>query len=72
MGYDRGNSFPFDFGTNGFPFGSKLKGKQSPRSFPIQCERKLKYSFLSASRGWEGGKGVLTGEYFLIPVVNLS
>ena len=46
MGYDRGNSFPFDFEPNGFPFGSKSKGKLSPRSYPIQCERKWKYSFL--------------------------
>ena len=28
-------------------FGSRLKGKLSPRSYPIQCERKWKYSFLS-------------------------
>ena len=27
MGYDGGDSFPFDFEPNGFPFGSKLKGK---------------------------------------------
>ena len=47
MGYDRGDSFPFDFEPNGFPFGSKSKGKLSPRSYPIQCERKWKYSFLS-------------------------
>ena len=26
---------------------SKSKGKLSPRSYPIQCERKWKYSFLS-------------------------
>ena len=45
MGYDRGDSFPFDFDPNGIPFGSKSKGKLSPRSYPIQCERK--YSFLS-------------------------
>ena len=49
MGYDRGDSFPFDFEPNGFPFGSKLKVKLSPRSYPIQCERKWKYSFLSAT-----------------------
>ena len=24
MGYDRGDSFPFDFETNGIPFGSKV------------------------------------------------
>ena len=47
MGYDRGDSFPFDFEPNGIPFGSKSKGKLSPRSYPIQCERKWKYSFLS-------------------------
>ena len=27
MGYDRGDSFPFDFEPNGLPFGSKSKGK---------------------------------------------
>ena len=47
MEYDRGDSFPFDFEPNGIPFGSKLKGKLSPRSYPIQCERKWKHSFLS-------------------------
>ena len=48
MGYDRGDSFPFDFEQNGNPFGSKSKGKLSPRSYPIQCERKWNTSFLSA------------------------
>ena len=47
MGYDRGDSFPFDFEPNGFPFSSKSKGKPSPRSYPIQCERKWNTSFLS-------------------------
>ena len=47
MGYDRGDSFPFDFEPNGFPFSSQSKGKLSPRSYPIQCERKWKHSFLS-------------------------
>ena len=47
MGYHRGDSFPFDFEPNGIPFGSKLKEKLSPRSYPIQCESKWKYSFLS-------------------------
>ena len=47
MGYDRGDSFPFDFEPNGIPFGLKSKGKLSPRSYPIQCERNWKYSFLS-------------------------
>ena len=40
MGYDRGDSFPFDFEPNGIPFDSKSKGKLSPRSYPIQYERK--------------------------------
>ena len=46
MGYDRGDSFPFDFEQNGIPFGSKSKGKLSPQPYPIRFERK--YSFLSA------------------------
>ena len=32
MGYDRGDSFPFDFESNGIPFGLKSKGKLSPWS----------------------------------------
>jgi len=47
MGYDRADSFPFDFEPNGNPFGSKSKGKLSPRSDPIQFERKWNTSFLS-------------------------
>ena len=47
MGYDRGDSFPFDFEPNGLPIGSKSKGKLSPRSYLIQFERKWKSSFLS-------------------------
>ena len=43
MGYDRGDSFSFDFEPNG----SKSNGKLSPRAYPIQCESKWKYSFLS-------------------------
>ena len=49
MGYDRGDSFQVDFEPNGIPFGSKLKRKLSPRSYPIQFERKWKYSFLSVA-----------------------
>ena len=47
MWYDRGDSFPSDFKPNGIPFGSKFKVKLSWRSYPIQYERKRKYSFLS-------------------------
>ena len=47
MGYDRGNNFPFDFEPNVIQFGSKSNGKLSPRSYPIQFERKLNTSFLS-------------------------
>ena len=46
MGYDRGDNFPFDFEANGVPFDLKLNGKLSTRSYPIQCERKWKYSVL--------------------------
>ena len=51
MGYDRGDSFPFGFEPNVIPLGSKLKEKLSPRSYPIQCERKWKHSFLSVLTG---------------------
>ena len=47
MGYDRGDSSPFDFEPNGFSFGSKSKGKLSPQSYPIQSEKKWNTSFLS-------------------------
>ena len=48
--YDRGDRFPFDFGQNGIPFGSKSKGKLLTRSYSIQYERKWKFSFLSVER----------------------
>ena len=38
MGYGRGDSFPFDFETNGIPFGSKSRRKLSSRSYPIRKE----------------------------------
>ena len=40
MGYDCVDSFPFNFEPNVIPFGSKSKGKLSPRSYPIQFESK--------------------------------
>ena len=46
MGYDRGDSFPFDFKSNGIPFGSKSKGKLSSRSYHIQFERKWKINIV--------------------------
>ena len=49
MGYDRGDSFPFNFEPNGNLFGSKSKGKMSPRLYPIQFDRKWNISFLSVS-----------------------
>ena len=45
MGYDRGDSFPFDFKPNKNPFGSKSIGKLSPGSYPIQFERKYELEF---------------------------
>ena len=50
MEYDHGDSFPFDFEPNGYPVGSKSKGKLSPRSYSIQFERKWNTSFLSVKR----------------------
>ena len=35
-----GDSFPFDFEPDGISFGSNSKGNLSPRSYPIQFERK--------------------------------
>ena len=48
MGYDRRDSFPFNYEPNGILFGAKSKGRLSPQSYPIQFESKWKYSFLSA------------------------
>ena len=47
MEYDRGDSFPFDFESNGIPCGLELKGKLSPQSYSVQFERKWKSIFLS-------------------------
>ena len=49
MGYDRRDSFPFDFEPNEVPFGSKSKGKLSLRPYLIQYERKWNTSFLSVA-----------------------
>ena len=57
MGYDRGDSFPLDFEPNVIPFGSKSKGKLSPRTDPIQIENKWDASFLSVVKVGRG-KGV--------------
>ena len=38
MGYDHGDSFPFDFEPNGIPFGSKSKRKLSPWSYLKKME----------------------------------
>ena len=67
MGSDSGGSFPFDFELNGFSFGSKSKGKLSPRSYPIQFERKWIYSFLSVKVAitLSGGYITLSGHYII-------
>ena len=36
MGYDRGDSFPFDFEPNEIPFSSKSKGQLSTQKYSIQ------------------------------------
>ena len=65
MGYDRGDRFPLDFEPNGIPFGSESKGKLSPRSYPIQCERSWKHSFISVhSRGWGRGSSNFLHQHF--------
>ena len=48
MGCDRGDGIPFNLERNEIPIGSKSEGIPSPQSYPIQYERKRKYSFLSA------------------------
>ena len=50
MECDLGYRLPFNFEPNGILFGSKSKIKLSPRSYPIQCERKWKHSFLSVKK----------------------
>ena len=60
MGYDRGDSFPFDFEPKGFPLGSKSKGKLLSWSYPMQCERNLKHSFISV-RGTSDAKIAVLG-----------
>ena len=50
MGYNRGDSFPFDFEQHGISFSSKSKGKLSPQLFPIRYERKLKSSLFFSLR----------------------
>ena len=37
-GYDRGDSFLLDFEPNEISFGSKSKGKLSPRAYPMEME----------------------------------
>ena len=49
MECDHGDSFLINFEPNGAPFGTKSNGKLSPRSYPIQFERKWSTSFLSES-----------------------
>ena len=64
MKYDHGDSFPFDFEPNESAFGSKSKGKLSPRSYHIQCERKWNTSFLSTileRNYWGGDSNLLPG-----------
>ena len=38
MGYDRGDSFPLDFGPNGILFGSKSKGKRYHDHIPFSLK----------------------------------
>ena len=74
MGYDRDDSFSFDFESNGIPFGSKSKEKLSPRPFPIEFERKWNTSFLSVNNfimrqvfffAWDAN-GMFRSEFFFM------
>ena len=58
MGYNRGNSFSLDFEPNGIRFGAKSNEELSPRSYPIQFERKWKYSLLSVLENIHRATGV--------------
>ena len=60
MGYDHGDSFPFDFEPNGFLFDSKSRGKLSPRSYPIQFERNWKCGFVSVQENLTANRRVLS------------
>ena len=64
MGYDRGESFSFNFEPNVIPIDSKLKGKLSPRSYPIQFERKWKHSFLSVYAVLTAENTVIASAFF--------
>ena len=64
MGYDRGERFSFDFEPNGNQFGSIYEGRLSQRPYPIQFERRWKYSFLSV-RDWVSEVG-MTFNYLMI------
>ena len=48
MEYGCGDSFLFDFESNGIPFSLKSKRKRSPQPYAIRFERK--YSFLSVAQ----------------------
>ena len=50
MKYDPGDSFSFDSEPNVIPFGSKSKGKLSPKSYSIQFERKLRTILVTVLR----------------------
>ena len=82
--YTEKTIFPFPFTLNGtwswwqFSFRFwikwksiwlKSKGKLSPRSCPIQCERNLKYSFLSVWRIVQLVLTFETGEVFEAPYI---
>ena len=72
MGYDREDSFPFDFEPNGFPFGSESKGKLFPRLYPIQFERKWNTSFLSVRIVLQFGLGRILALYILVNLVDIK
>ena len=53
MGYDRGNGFPFDFETNGIPFGSENRKENCPHDyipFNVKGNRNIVFSVYCTAR----------------------
>ena len=50
MGYDRDDSFPFDFEPNGIPFGSKSKENCHHDHIPFNVKGNVNIVFLSVKR----------------------
>ena len=72
MGYDRGDSFPFDFEPIGFSFGSKPKGKLSPRSYPIRKEMEIYFSQCAGKRSGRSFRLVSHAAHLTVDLIFLD